>query len=149
MSYDQIDRAPEEKARGITINACHVESVTHASMHACIHSTFHPFIHACINQPIHVFIHPFIYSIIHKSMQLFFFYPCMHPSIHSCMHASIYPFMHACIHPCRYETATRHYAHTDCPGHIDFIKNMIVGTSQVRRMDGGWVGGLISGWIDE
>lgn len=57
VSFDQIDRAPEEKARGITINACHVE----------------------------------------------------------------------------YSTAARHYAHTDCPGHADYVKNMVTGTSQ---MDG-------------
>jgi elongation factor Tu len=54
---DQIDKAPEEKARGITINAAHVE----------------------------------------------------------------------------YETAARHYAHVDCPGHADYIKNMITGAAQ---MDG-------------
>ena len=57
MRYDQIDKAPEEKARGITINTSHVE----------------------------------------------------------------------------YETATRHYAHVDCPGHADYVKNMITGAAQ---MDG-------------
>ena len=57
MRYDQIDKAPEEKARGITINTSHVE----------------------------------------------------------------------------YETATRHYAHVDCPGHADYGKNMITGAAQ---MDG-------------
>ncbi|MFN5873342.1 MAG: elongation factor Tu, partial [Aphanizomenon sp.] len=56
--YDQIDNAPEEKARGITINTAHVE----------------------------------------------------------------------------YETASRHYAHVDCPGHADYVKNMITGAAQ---MDGG------------
>ncbi|MCL2586839.1 MAG: elongation factor Tu [Firmicutes bacterium] len=57
VRYDQIDKAPEEKARGITINTAHVE----------------------------------------------------------------------------YETATRHYAHVDCPGHADYVKNMITGAAQ---MDG-------------
>ncbi len=57
MAYDQIDKAPEEKARGITINTAHVE----------------------------------------------------------------------------YETSKRHYAHVDCPGHADYIKNMITGAAQ---MDG-------------
>jgi elongation factor Tu len=56
--YDEIDAAPEEKARGITINTAHVE----------------------------------------------------------------------------YETAARHYAHVDCPGHADYVKNMITGAAQ---MDGG------------
>ena len=57
MAYDQIDKAPEEKARGITINTAHVE----------------------------------------------------------------------------YETEKRHYAHVDCPGHADYVKNMITGAAQ---MDG-------------
>ncbi len=57
MKYDEIDKAPEEKARGITINTAHVE----------------------------------------------------------------------------YQTATRHYAHVDCPGHADYVKNMITGAAQ---MDG-------------
>jgi elongation factor Tu len=57
MAYDQIDKAPEEKARGITINTAHVE----------------------------------------------------------------------------YQTQKRHYAHVDCPGHADYIKNMITGAAQ---MDG-------------
>ena len=57
MDYDQIDGAPEEKQRGITINTAHVE----------------------------------------------------------------------------YETDTRHYAHVDCPGHADYVKNMITGAAQ---MDG-------------
>src|SRR5512143_674868 len=55
--YEEIDAAPEEKARGITINTAHVE----------------------------------------------------------------------------YETAKRHYAHVDCPGHADYVKNMITGAAQ---MDG-------------
>jgi elongation factor Tu len=58
MSYDQIDNAPEERERGITINTRHVE----------------------------------------------------------------------------YQTDARHYAHVDCPGHADYIKNMITGAAQ---MDGG------------
>ena len=57
-AYDEIDKAPEEKARGITISTAHVE----------------------------------------------------------------------------YETANRHYAHVDCPGHADYVKNMITGAAQ---MDGG------------
>ena len=56
-AYDEIDAAPEEKARGITINTAHIE----------------------------------------------------------------------------YQTATRHYAHVDCPGHADYVKNMITGAAQ---MDG-------------
>ena len=58
LAYDQIDNAPEERARGITINTRHVE----------------------------------------------------------------------------YETENRHYAHVDCPGHADYVKNMITGAAQ---MDGG------------
>jgi elongation factor Tu len=57
VKYDEIDKAPEEKARGITINSAHVE----------------------------------------------------------------------------YETENRHYAHVDCPGHADYVKNMITGAAQ---MDG-------------
>ena len=57
VAFDQIDKAPEERQRGITINTAHVE----------------------------------------------------------------------------YETANRHYAHVDCPGHADYVKNMITGAAQ---MDG-------------
>ncbi len=55
MSYEDIDKSPEERLRGITINAAHVE----------------------------------------------------------------------------YETDNRHYAHVDCPGHADYVKNMITGAAQV------------------
>ena len=55
MAYEDIDKSPEERARGITINATHVE----------------------------------------------------------------------------YETDNRHYAHVDCPGHADYVKNMITGAAQV------------------
>lgn len=58
MTYEDIDRAPEEKSRKITINTSHIE----------------------------------------------------------------------------YETANRHYGHIDCPGHADYVKNMITGAAQ---MDGG------------
>jgi sulfate adenylyltransferase subunit 1 (EFTu-like GTPase family) len=58
MAYEDIDKSPEERARGITINATHVE----------------------------------------------------------------------------YETDNRHYAHVDCPGHADYVKNMITGAAQVFSM---------------
>ena len=61
MTYADIDAAPEEKARGITINTAHVE----------------------------------------------------------------------------YETANRHYAHVDCPGHADYVKNMITGRGADGRRDPG------------
>ena len=57
LAYDQIDNAPEEKERGITINTRHVE----------------------------------------------------------------------------YQTEARHYAHVDCPGHADYVKNMITGAAQMVR----------------
>ena len=57
FKYDEIDKAPEEKERGITINTAHVE----------------------------------------------------------------------------YETDDRHYAHVDCPGHADYVKNMITGAAQDRK----------------
>ena len=56
IRYDEIDKAPEEKERGITINSAHVE----------------------------------------------------------------------------YETENRHYAHVDCPGHADYVKNMITGAAQAN-----------------
>ena len=68
-AYDQIDKAPEEKARGITINTAHVEYQT--------------------------------YDRVGKDGQ---------------------------------QIQGRHYAHVDCPGHADYIKNMITGAAQ---MDGG------------
>ena len=61
-SYDQIDSAPEEKERGITINTSHVE----------------------------------------------------------------------------YETKNRHYAHVDCPGHADYVKNMITGAAQWTELSLLW-----------
>ena len=66
-SFDQIDNAPEEKERGITINSSHVE----------------------------------------------------------------------------YQTGNRHYAHVDCPGHADYVKNMVTGAAQ---MDGAILGCCCNGW---
>ena len=65
LAYDQIDKAPEERERGITISTAHVE----------------------------------------------------------------------------YQTKNRHYAHVDCPGHADYVKNMITGRGADGRRDPGGVGG--------
>ncbi len=73
-AFDQIDNAPEEKARGITINTSHVEYDTPTRHYAHVNTS-------------HV----------------------------------------------EYDTPTRHYAHVDCPGHADYVKNMITGAAQ---MDG-------------
>ena len=70
-AYDQIDKAPEEKARGITISTAHVEYETKTLTIAVAHV--------------------------------------------------------------EYESDARHYAHVDCPGHADYVKNMITGAAQ---MDG-------------
>ena len=44
-----------------------------------------------------------------------------------------------------YESDNRHYAHVDCPGHADYVKNMITGAAQ---MDGAISGGIGSRWPD-
>ncbi len=69
-SFDQIDNAPEEKERGITINSAHIE----------------------------------------------------------------------------YETAKRHYAHVDCPGHADYVKNMVTGAAQMDSALGALNG--VEKWVD-
>lgn len=40
--------------------------------------------------------------------------------------------MHLCYPAVEYQTEKRHYAHVDCPGHADYVKNMITGAAQVR-----------------
>ena len=44
-----------------------------------------------------------------------------------------------------YETENRHYAHVDCPGHADYVKNMITGAAQ---MDGAILVVSAGGWAD-
>ncbi|RVW54898.1 Elongation factor Tu, mitochondrial [Vitis vinifera] len=78
VAFDEIDKAPEEKKRGITI----------ATVDILLFSLVSMFHYAEINTLAHV----------------------------------------------EYETAKRHYAHVDCPGHADYVKNMITGAAQ---MDGG------------
>ncbi|RLX73944.1 elongation factor Tu [Escherichia coli] len=85
-AFDQIDNAPEEKARGITINTSHVEYDT---------PTRH---YAHVDCPGHA---DYVKNMITGAAQI--------------------------------DTPTRHYAHVDCPGHADYVKNMITGAAQ---MDG-------------
>ncbi|EWG66474.1 Elongation factor Tu [Enterobacter sp. DC1] len=91
-AFDQIDNAPEEKARGITINTSHVEYDT---------PTRH---YAHVDCPGHA---DYVKNMITGAAQ---------------MDGAILVV-----------AATRHYAHVDCPGHADYVKNMITGAAQ---MDG-------------
>ncbi|RLW98428.1 elongation factor Tu [Escherichia coli] len=85
-AFDQIDNAPEEKARGITINTSHVEYDTPTAFDQIDNAPEEKARGITINTS-HV----------------------------------------------EYDTPTRHYAHVDCPGHADYVKNMITGAAQ---MDG-------------
>jgi len=73
MLYADIDKSPEERARGITINATHVEYETGTTTSEILH-----------------------YAVLTD-----------------------------------YTIDKRHYAHVDCPGHADYVKNMITGAAQV------------------
>ncbi|ESY36570.1 elongation factor Tu [Mesorhizobium sp. LNJC386A00] len=84
--YDQIDAAPEEKARGITISTAHVEYETAARHYAHVDCPGHA---------------DYVKNMITGAAQM--------------------------------DGAARHYAHVDCPGHADYVKNMITGAAQ---MDG-------------
>ncbi len=48
-----------------------------------------------------------------------------------------------------YQTDKRHYAHVDCPGHADYVKNMITGAAQVQLCRPGGVGDTIAAFVAE
>jgi len=57
-----------------------------------------------------------------------------HTHTHTHTHTYIYTLIHTYTHALftvEYQTESRHYAHVDCPGHADYVKNMITGAAQV------------------
>jgi elongation factor Tu len=95
VAFDQIDKAPEEKARGITI------STAHGGRNTTVEARLHD-----VGQ-------------LHEMGQL---------------DSVIMVLMCLPRAAVEYETDQRHYAHVDCPGHADYVKNMITGAAQVGRL---------------
>src|SRR6202790_1908082 len=103
-AYDQIDKAPEEKARGITISTAHVDHGK-TSLTAAITKV-----------------------LAETGGATFTAYDQIDKAPEEKARGITISTAHV-----EYETKKRHYAHVDCPGHADYVKNMITGAAQ---MDG-------------
>lgn len=103
-------QAPEEKARGITIATAHGRSFSpahvrqHVASQTCLLLHVHEHYSECMTDPIWVT------------------YACCHSIV---ITTQMLPAV-------EYQTDKRHYAHVDCPGHADYVKNMITGAAQVK-----------------
>ena len=135
VPFDQIDKAPEEKARGITIATAHVEYQSEKRHYAHVDCPGHrtkP--HVNVGTIGHVdhgktTLTAAITMVLSKK-GLAEFVPF--DQIDKAPEEKARGITIATAHV-EYETEKRHYAHVDCPGHADYIKNMITGAAQ---MDG-------------
>ena len=123
-AYDQIDAAPEEKARGITISTAHVEYESPARHYAHVDCPGHvdhgkTTLTAAITK---------VLSETAGSSATFTAYDQIDKAPEEKERGITISTAHV-----EYETEKRHYAHVDCPGHADYVKNMITGAAQ---MDG-------------
>ena len=117
--YGEIDNAPEEKARGITINSSHIEYENKRAMahtRSGLAGAWGMRWRCCAASRTASFDR-------HRALGGSALRPT-HP------HLPLGCFLVMRI--CRYETKNRHYAHVDCPGHADYVKNMITGASQME-----------------